>query len=57
MKNSELEKKYNKETYALRDKIKCGLTCSTCMYKTYAEDAYVQESPDSACYCTLQKKE
>lgn len=52
----ELAIKYDRANYATRDRIQCGHTCPTCAYCVYSCDAYKQESPDSACFCTLSSR-
>lgn len=48
-------KKYEKATYTLRDERGCGLTCSTCMFRVEAEDAYKYD--DYTSYCIKYRKE
>ncbi len=52
----ELSERYEFGHYSTRDRIDCGLSCPTCAYCVYASDAYKQEYPDRACFCTRAPK-
>lgn len=53
--SSELSAKFDRANYSTRDRIGCGLTCSTCSHCIYSADAHLADYPDRECYCTLSR--
>lgn len=53
---AELSVRYDRANYTTRDRIGCGLSCPTCSHCLYGNDSHKQESPDSACFCTISRK-
>lgn len=50
---AELAQKYEPANYTTRDRIQCGFSCPTCAHCLYGSDAYKQDEPDKACFCTI----